>query len=155
MLVRITDKTRKHQALNSWLKKTAMRILEELSNSKAPAAKYLSQTDLSILLVSKKEMQKINKNWREKDVVTDVLSFPQYEKRDLIHLKPEKYLLLGDIVICLDQAREQAKEKGLLLRVELKWLLIHGILHLLGYDHEISTKEAIRMRRIEKRLLTR
>ncbi|MCO5142747.1 MAG: rRNA maturation RNase YbeY [Oligoflexia bacterium] len=160
MQITITDKTRKHLVLNKSIRSDAIFFLTELSHSRAPAAKRLSAVELSIVLVSKKEIQKINKEWRGKDYPTDVLSFPQYSKSELIkldrkQLKIETTLLLGDVVICIDKAKEQAKEKKHSFRFELKWLLIHGILHLLGYDHELSAKEARRMQRIEKRLLTR
>lgn len=62
---------------------------------------------------------------------------------------------MGDVIISLERAVEQAREKKVRLQDEVRWLLVHGILHLLGYDHEISRKEARRMRRLERSLLTR
>jgi rRNA maturation RNase YbeY len=64
-------------------------------------------------------------------------------------------LLLGDIVISVPTARRQAAERGHRLNVELEILLVHGLLHLLGYDHEHSSREAARMRRLEMKLLGR
>jgi rRNA maturation RNase YbeY len=91
----------------------------------------------------------LNRRYRGKDKPTDVLSFPLTDE-----LYPE---LLGDVVISVDTATRQARRRGHSLREELQILLIHGILHLLGYDHEVSRSEAIRMHRKERetlRLLT-
>ncbi len=101
----------------------------------------LREAELSILLVSDDEMQRLNRRWRRKDRPTDVLSFP---------LDAEG--LLGDVVISIDTARRQAAEQGTTLGREADRLLIHGLLHLLGYDHERSPAEARRMQRRERAL---
>ena len=106
-------------------------------------------------------MQKLNAQWRNKDRPTDVLSFPQYEVAELQAMDRQARKgsippwVLGDVVISLDQARLQATERGVDLASELERLFIHGVVHLLGYDHEISPQEARRMRRVERYLLTR
>ncbi len=93
--------------------------------------------ELSITLTDNETIQALNKEWRGKDKPTDVLSFP-------INEKPPgyKYHLLGDVVISLPFAKKQAEEIGLTYKEEILRLLIHGILHLLGYDHERSEEEA-------------
>ena len=88
------------------------------------------------------EIHTLNRQYRGKDRPTDVLSFPLADA-----LQPS---LLGDVVISVETAARQARRRGHSLREELRTLLIHGILHLLGYDHEISRSEAIRMRRKER-----
>jgi len=101
-------------------------------------------------------MRKINKQWRGKDFSTDVLSFPLLQKRELPKvLKEAQAILLGDIVISQSMAVRQAIAHGLSFKQELDLLLVHGILHLLGFDHEKSLKENIVMRQWEKRLLGR
>lgn len=87
-----------------------------------------------------------------------MLSFPQHEAHELQKLAKQKFppdWLLGDIIISLERAAEQAKEKKIPYKKELEILLVHGILHLLGYDHETTEREALRMRRMERLLLTR
>ena len=101
----------------------------------------LGRAELSILLVSDREMRALNRRWRGRDRPTDVLSFPQDDGR-----------LLGDVVISVDTARRQAAEQDTTLNRETGRLLIHGLLHLLGYDHERSPAEARRMQRRERAL---
>lgn len=89
-------------------------------------------------------MHRLNLQYREKDKPTDVLSFPLADE-----LQPH---LLGDVVISIETAARQAQRRKHSLREELQILLIHGILHLLGYDHELSRSEAIRMHRKEREI---
>ena len=86
-------------------------------------------------------IRKLNKQYRHKNRPTDVLSFPLADERCPT--------LLGDVVISIDTARRQARQRKRAFADELRALLIHGILHLLGYDHEVSDSEAVRMRRKE------
>ncbi len=98
-------------------------------------------------------MRELNRQYRGKDKTTDVLSFPQikrFERFEQLELSP---IPLGDIVINLHQAKRQAKEHGLSFYDEVSWLLIHGLLHLLGYDHEKSKYQARKMREMERELL--
>lgn len=95
-------------------------------------------------LVADPEMRKLNARWRQTDRTTDVLAFAQ---------EGPAPGLLGDVVISIPTARRQARERGHSLRDELRILLIHGVLHLLGYDHEPGGAEARRMRQAEARLL--
>src|SRR5438105_5458993 len=89
------------------------------------AARRWVREDVSIALVSDREIRALNRRWRGKDRPTDVLSFPLDEPG-----------ALGDVVISLDTARRQAREGGWPLSAELRRLLAHGILHCRGYDHE-------------------
>ena len=99
--------------------------------------------EVSILLTEDKYIRRLNQEFRSIDQSTDVLSFPQNADED--PCIPEK-IILGDIAVSLDIAKVQAKEHGLDFKEEVILLLIHGILHLLGYDHEISEQEEKQMR---------
>jgi len=100
-------------------------------------------TEVSILLTKDKDIRLLNKEFRTIDQPTDVLSFPQNEDEDP-SIPGEK--ILGDIAVSLDTAKIQANDHGLILKEEIILLLIHGILHLLGYDHEVSEQEDKKMR---------
>ena len=91
--------------------------------------------EVSILLTTDADIRKLNKQFRSIDQPTDVLSFPQNADEDP-PIPGE--IILGDIAVSLDTAQAQAKEHGLTFEEEIILLLIHGILHLLGYDHEIG-----------------
>ena len=99
--------------------------------------------EISILLMDDDDIRQLNKKFRGYNKPTDVLSFPQNADEDP-PIPGE--IILGDIAISLDIAKIQAKEHGLKLKEEIILLLIHGILHLLGFDHEISEQEEIKMR---------
>ena len=90
----------------------------------------INNYSLTLLITNNKEIQKLNKKFRNKNKATDVLSF-HLNKKDQI-----KNNYLGDIVISLEQASKQAKQENKKLEDELKMLLIHGYLHLVGYDHK-------------------
>jgi len=107
----------------------------------------LPEAELSLVLVSDAVMRRLNRQWRGADRPTDVLSFAQVEGQGGA---PEG--LLGDVVISVDTARRQARERAAPLARELDRLLIHGVLHLLGYDHERSPADAQRMQRRERSL---
>ena len=119
------------------LKKTANEILNLLGERRA---------ELSVALIGNAEMRKLNARYRKKDYPTDVLSFPAAQDM------PDGVRLLGDVIISVDKAKEQAKERGRSLDEEMTTLLLHGVLHLLGYDHERSAKDARIMSRLEKKL---
>ena len=108
--------------------------------------------ELSILLTDNAGIQKLNKRYLKKDRPTDVLSFPMWDFNSEPRT-PNSPLILGDIVISVETAKIQAKENGVTLNQEMARLLIHGILHLLGFDHEKGRKEALRMKKEEERLL--
>jgi rRNA maturation RNase YbeY len=103
-----------------------------------------TQAELSLALVTDPEIHNLNHQYRGKDKPTDVLSFPLADA-----LQP---FLLGDVVISVETAARQAQRRGHSFRAELQTLLIHGILHLLGYDHEVSRRAASRMHRKERQM---
>ncbi len=102
-----------------------------------------NEHEISLLFVGDQGIRELNHQFRNIDRPTDVMSFPQ-----LAEDEPEMpgIAVLGDVAISLETARQQSEEHGLSLEEEITLLLIHGILHLLGYDHEISDKEDKRMR---------
>jgi probable rRNA maturation factor len=110
------------------------------------AALKKNKSELSIALVGDKEMRPLNAKYRRNNKTTDVLAFPSDEKH------PAGSVLLGDVVISVEQARRQAKERKKTVKSEMVTLLIHGILHLLGYDHERSERQAKVMRSLEQKL---
>lgn len=100
-------------------------------------------------------MRILNSQYRGIDRTTDVLSFLQIEYRSQISALSTQQFVLGDIVINLHQAKRQAAEHGLTFNEELRRLLIHGLLHLTGYDHEKGGYDEKKMRRKEKELLSK
>jgi len=94
--------------------------------------------ELSILFVDDQRIQALNSEYRRKNRPTNVLSFPMREG-DFPEVSPQ---LIGDVVISADPAAAEAEKAGICLGQHLTWLLIHGILHLFGFDHERSRKEA-------------
>ncbi len=124
----------------SWLEKKIKKILKFTQ---------VQQIDFDLTLLGDSEIRKLNRQFRKKDQVTDVLSFPLYEKKEA----RRGGVFLGDIVISLPSTRKQAKEHGIKFEEELLFLIIHGTLHLLGYDHEKSAREARVMQKMERKIL--
>lgn len=109
----------------------------------------LGGAELSLVLCDDAFIRPLNRDYRGKDAPTDVLSFAMQEGEDLLADDP----VLGDLVISVETARRQAGEQGHDLGAELRVLLVHGLLHLLGYDHEVDEAEAAEMRAAEAKLL--
>lgn len=99
--------------------------------------------EISLSFVDEAEIQSLNNNFRQKDKVTDVLSFPDESPAEL----------LGDLVICVQRAQEQADELGHSLKREIAFLFVHGLLHLLGYDHETSLEDEKEMFALQDKVL--
>lgn len=99
-------------------------------------------SEFSVAFVSDRRMKELNGFFRGKTTTTDVLSFP-HEPDEFEPLAPEGGTLtfLGDIVISVEQAQRQAAENGMTLDTEIKQLILHGLLHLCGYDHETDKGE--------------
>lgn len=112
-----------------------------------PAGKSV---EVSVLFVNDRAMRALNLRYRAKDKTTDVLSFPQTDKEAVV---PSGHLVLGDIVISAPQAVRQAAAFSVGFYQELARLLIHGLLHLFGYDHELNPYQARKMRAMEEKLL--
>ncbi|HLR40727.1 MAG TPA: rRNA maturation RNase YbeY, partial [Virgibacillus sp.] len=101
------------------------------------------EAEVSINFVDNKEIQELNRNYRQQDKTTDVISFALQESVDgeLDIVGEDIPLVLGDIVISVDKAKEQAVEYNHSLERELGFLTVHGFLHLLGYDHMTEEDE--------------
>ena len=119
------------------LKTKARRILRLLD---------LEGCELSVALVGNEEIHRLNRLYRSRNEPTDVLSFPLNEPL------PSGGRLIGDVVISVEKAAQQARERRRSLDDELEVLLIHGILHNLGFDHERSPQDEQEMRAMERRL---
>lgn len=107
--------------------------------------------DITVLIADPERIQTLNRDFRHVDRVTDVLTFPAWEG-EAIFAPVDGYL--GDIMICMERAREQAKEYGHSLERELAFLAVHGTLHILGYDHMEPEEEAL-MRQRQREILER
>jgi rRNA maturation RNase YbeY len=115
-----------------------------------PLWAHRGTAECEIELCGKARMRRLNKQYRGKDRPTDVLSFPAF---DSFPVKRLPLLPLGDIVICPEVALKQANDFGVTPACEMARLLVHGFLHLCGYDHEKSSKEEATMFKIQERLL--
>ena len=120
----------------------------EKLNSKVKEFKK-NQIFCSLLLSGSKEIKNLNKKFRKKNKVTDVLSFPFYTKKELkTKLKVEREIYLGDIIINIKKIRKKNNKKN--FRLEFDRLWIHGLVHLFGHDHKID-KDFKKMLYIEKK----
>ena len=120
-------------------------VAPELANQRLTA---------SLLFTSDAEVHTLNREWRGKDKPTNVLSFPMLERADLLALKadgpPE---MLGDIAMAFETCAREAAEKGVPLEHHATHLIVHGLLHLSGLDHEISPQDAAEMEALEIKAL--
>ncbi len=138
MAVYVRERLTRVRVRQSALRRLAERVLVAVGEK---------QSELSIDLVADGRMRRLNRQYRKKDRTTDVLAFAMRESASPVSA------LLGDVVISVPTAQRQAKEGGRALSEELAWLLVHGVLHLCGYDHERSDAEARRMKRREQAVL--
>ena len=107
-----------------------------------------SDRELSILVTGDEQIHELNRQYLNRDKPTNVLAFPMGSETGGIDTG-----MLGDIVISVDTAKREASEMGIRFHERIYQLLIHGLLHLMGYDHEISEKDEKKMQKEEKRLL--
>jgi len=113
-----------------------------------------SRLSTSLVLSDDAEVHALNQRWRGKDRPTNVLSFPMLERDCLLHLPAEgPPELLGDIVLALETCKREAIEKGIPLADHAAHLIVHGLLHLAGYDHETSSEDASAMEALETKAL--
>ncbi|HEX2953108.1 MAG TPA: rRNA maturation RNase YbeY [Bacillota bacterium] len=130
--------------------------LQELEALLNGSLEKLERSDafVDVTLVDEETIHNLNRDYRGVDAVTDVLSFAQEEASDEpgYTREADEPALLGDILICVKRALDQAEEYGHSTRRELGYLAIHGLLHLVGYDHDTAEKQQI-MREQEEALL--
>jgi len=128
------------------------RHLNKITERTLEIAKIQKPTEISLVIVGEKRIRALNKRFRGIDRVTDVLSFRD-EETEIDFVSPSNDILyLGEIFICQARAEKQAKEKKHPVRKEMTILLIHGILHLLGYDHKGDYKDS-EMKILEEKVL--
>lgn len=126
--------------------------IQELLNFAYDYLKEEGQAEVSVSFVSNDEIRAINRDYRDKDSVTDVISFAlEEDEMNIIHEDAPR--TLGDIIISTDRAREQSVDYGHSFRRELLFLSLHGFLHLLGYDHMETDEEAV-MNGTQEEILT-
>ena len=128
-------------------KKKIEEVLKQCYKEENIEAKYLY---VNIILTNPENIRKLNKEYRNINKETDVLSFPMFEKKELENFKSNCQEVLGDIVISIERVKEQALEYGHSFERELSYMVVHGFYHLMGYDHmeeedkkEMRAKEEI------------
>jgi len=124
------------------------RVLKAVS----AVVKVKGRWEVTLIIVGSSEIKKINQKFRGKNKVTDVLSFSSLVK-GFVAPKADHYL--GEVIICYSELERQAKKHSWPTKNELALLLTHGLLHLLGHHHESSKKEAEKMEKLEKNILTK
>ena len=144
------------QTLMSYLGPT-IQVLEKFSTGKSQQQLGLkSHVEVQLTLCGNRKIQTLNKDYRGKDKPTDVLSFPVHDTLRRGQRDDEFFfdvLNIGDIIISRDVARRQAKDFDISLSQEVIHLIVHGFLHLCGYDHELSKEEHELMFGIEQKLV--
>ncbi|RZK02016.1 MAG: rRNA maturation RNase YbeY [Novosphingobium sp.] len=131
-------------------------LAERAAEAVAEVAPELANQRLtaSLLFTSDAEVHRLNREWRAKDKPTNVLSFPMLERDELLDLAPDgPPELLGDISLACETCTREAEEKGLSLEEHAAHLIVHGLLHLAGLDHEISPEDATAMEALEIKAL--
>lgn len=140
-------------------------LAKDVAENVIEAMNYPKGLEVAIDFVSEKEIKRLNNEFREIDRVTDVLSFPSFqlsvgevldiENEEVLMFKQDNgFIHFGDMALCLKQTKRQAKEFGVSVESEIKKLVIHSMLHLMGYDHiedcdfEIMKKEEERLDKI-------
>jgi probable rRNA maturation factor len=133
------------EALAARAAASAEAVAPELANPRLSA---------SLLFTSDEEIHALNREWRQRDKATNVLSFPMLAREELLGLAadgpPE---LLGDVALAHETCAREAAAKGIPLEHHAAHLIVHGLLHLAGYDHEISTADAEAMEALETKAL--
>ncbi len=130
----------------------ASEVFCELLQEKLIPFRKTQTYQVSLLICGDNRIQKLNREFRHKDKTTDVLSFPSHE--NLRRISPaEEEVFLGDLAISIPTARRQAREFNISVWDEFIHLYFHGLLHLIGYDHEISSAEEKLMQKWEDRAL--
>lgn len=147
--VHVTLESTKLALSPAWFKKTLLSVLREVERDIA----IPEVNEVHLVITDDARIRVLNREYRRKDKATDVLSFPQFSPREISGkakvVVPGPYL--GDLVIAAETTLRQAREFGVTKREELLRLLVHGTLHLCGYDHErVPAATAQRMRRRER-----
>lgn len=149
--IHLSVESRKLGIPSAWIKKLLKEVLRHVEADIA-----ISEVcEIHLALTDDARIRVLNREYRRKDKATDVLSFPQFHPKEISGRSKKKVdapgPYLGDLVISTEATLKQAKEFGVTKREELIRLMVHGVLHLCGYDHEkVPAAEAQRMRRRER-----
>ena len=129
--------------------------LEKVCLKSLQYEEFNEDCEVSLSIVTNEEIHDINKQFRNIDSPTDVLSFPQltFEEGEEADVNENGEIVLGDIIISIDRAKEQAEEYGHSLKRELAFLSVHSMLHLMGYDHMVPEEEEDMFRRQKEILI--
>ena len=149
--IHLSVESRKLGIPSAWIKK----LLKEVLLHVEPDIAIPEVCEIHLALTDDARIRVLNREYRRKDKATDVLSFPQFHPKEISGRSRRKLEApgpyLGDLVISTETTLKQAKEFGVSKREELTRLVVHGVLHLCGYDHEkVPPAEAQRMRRRER-----
>lgn len=130
MEITLTNLQKQHRVPQAFILAWLPRCVKAIQNKKIdPRFKDLLQKDLSVVFVDSKTIQNLNKQYRGKNTPTDILSFSDLFEEQL-----------GELVLCPEVIVAQARRQGWSQRHEYAYMLLHGVLHLLGYDHEIESE---------------
>lgn len=141
-------------------KKKYKLLAELIAKNVIKLMKFPDELEVVVEFVSKKEIRRLNREFRGIDKVTDVLSFPSFDLQagEILNLDNNDFsfggdedIHFGDMAICLKQTKKQAKEYGVTVEAEIKKLVIHSMLHLMGYDH-IKDEDYLVMKEQEDKL---
>ena len=142
---------------NEQEKFTCDSVLEKLVHRAVRGALASEEVDfdceVSVTFTDNEGIRELNREYREKDSATDVLSFPMYSFTEDDMPDTEFMVELGDIVLSLERASEQAAEFGHSYEREVAFLCVHSVLHLLGYDHELSAEDEADMILRQKKIM--
>ena len=143
--------------IEDWPEGDWVELAERAAEATAQVAPELGNPRLlvSLLFTSDSRVHELNREWRGKDKPTNVLSFPMLERVDLVHLDPDEGPpeMLGDIALAQGTCAREAGDKGIALADHAAHLVVHGLLHLAGYDHEVSEAGADAMELLEANAL--
>lgn len=133
--------------------KVSKSFLKKIARQTVGALKVKKNFEVSLFLVGENKMKLLNKQYRGQNCVSDVLAFSQLESKEHFILPKTSVLSLGDVIICYPQAKRQAKKYRHSVFTEIAILFIHGLIHLLGINHEVGPRQAKRMMELEEKVI--
>lgn len=136
---------------NSEYEKTIKQVVQACFKEEKLNSKNLY---INIILTTPSNIKKVNKQYRNIDKETDVLSFPMFEKNEMYKVNNDIQEVLGDIIISIERVQEQAKDYGHTFTRELAYMVVHGFYHLMGYDH-MEEEDKKQMRSKEETILNK
>lgn len=146
----IIDNTQKEVKIPTGLRM----LIRRCCNAVLRLEKFPHPAEISVTFVNNEQIRELNRQYRDKDSSTDVLSFPMGENGEYDENHDTGARILGDIVLSMEKAVEQAERYGHSLEREVGYLCAHSMLHLLGYDHEQGGMDRVRMREKEEQVMT-